>query len=86
MTYEQQQNFFNGINLIALALGWENLQENRLQTAYNDVHEANDKQAEYLLGEIRAMTDELNKRLERQDEMLKKILKAIEDARNATDT
>lgn len=76
---EQQQYFFsNAINLLALALGIENLQENRAQSQYNDVHAANDQQAEYLLGEIKALFAEQNEILEKQNQMLDRLLKAID--------
>lgn len=65
---EQQWNAFqNFINIFALGIGLENLSENRAQSRYNDVHAANDKQAEYLLGEIKALFDE-------QNAMLKQII------------
>lgn len=76
---EQQQFYFSSvINLLALALGIENLQENRAQSAYNDVRSANDEQAEYLLGEIKSLFEEQNRILEKQNEMLEKLLKAME--------
>ena len=60
MMNEQQQYYFsNAINLLALALGFENLQENRQQSAQNDVQAANDKQAEYMLAAINKRFDEL---------------------------
>lgn len=66
----QQENFFNLINLLSFALGVENLQENRQQSAFNNVHTANDKQAEFLIGEIKAMFEEQNKKI---DEILKRL-------------
>lgn len=72
---EQQQFYFsNAINLLALALGIENLQENRAQSAHNDVQAANDRQAEYLLAELNKKFDEQNAILEKQNEMLDKLL------------
>ena len=53
--------FYNLVNLLALGIGVMNLQENREQTAYNDVHASNQKQAEYLLNEINARFDEQNR-------------------------
>ena len=55
------------IDILAVAsvlLGMQNLQENRQQSAHNDVQLANDKQAEYLLSEINRRFDEQNKTLE----------------------
>lgn len=75
---EQQQFYFsNAINLLALALGFQNLQENRSQSAHNDVQVANDRQAEYLLSELNKKFDEQNAILEKQNEMLEALLKVI---------
>lgn len=52
-----------------------NLQENREQSAHNDVSAANDKQAQYLLSE-------LTKKFDEQNEMLKKILTILEAPEN----
>ena len=75
---EQQQFYFsNAINLLALALGIENLQENRSQSAHNDVQTANDRQADYLLSELNKKFDEQNAILEKQNEMLEALLRSI---------
>lgn len=58
------------ISVLSLALGWENLIENRAQSAQNNVSAANDKQAQYLL-------EELGRRFEEQNEMLREILKVV---------
>lgn len=58
------------ISVLSFLLGVENLQENRQQSAQNDVTAANDKQAKRIL-------DEVGKRLDRQDEILNKILEVI---------
>lgn len=60
------------LGLLSLYLAILNLQENREQSAHNDVSVANDKQAQYLLTEI-------NRKFEEQNEMLKKILSMLED-------
>lgn len=70
----QYDNFINAINIAAFLLGYENLQENRMQSAYNDVHAANDQQAQYLLQEIDRRFQEQNKILEKQNEMFDKII------------
>lgn len=64
-------NFFNAVNVAALAIGLQNLEENRQQTAYNDVHASNQKQAEYLLKEIDA-------KFEAQNKILSEILERLE--------
>nr|DAK80059.1 MAG TPA: hypothetical protein [Caudoviricetes sp.] len=59
------------INALSLLLAVANLNENREQSAHNDVQKANDKQAEYLLREI-------NTRFEQQNEMLLEIMARLE--------
>lgn len=56
--------------LASFLLGYENLMENREQSRQNDVQAANDKQAQYLLKELRKQFDEQNK-------MLKQILEVL---------
>lgn len=56
----------------SLALGYENLRENREQSEHNDVQRANDAQAAMLL-------DAIGARLDAQDEKLDEILKAVEN-------
>lgn len=78
--YQNNDNI-NGndiINALSLLLAVANLNENREQSAHNDVQTANDKQAEYLLREI-------NTRFEQQNEMLLEImarLKLLEEKDN----
>lgn len=78
----QYDNFINAINIAAFLLGYENLQENRQQSAYNDVHAANDQQAQYLLDEIDRRFQEQNKILEKQNEILDIIIKLLEVNQN----
>lgn len=78
MNSQQENNFFNAVDLAALIIGIQNLRENRQQSAYNDVHAANDKQAEYLLQQINARFDEQNKILNRQNEILERLLELLE--------
>lgn len=71
--YQNNDNI-NGndiINALSLLLAVANLNENREQSAHNDVQTANDKQAEYLLSEI-------NTRFEQQNEMLLEIMARLE--------
>lgn len=55
---------------MSFVLGYENLMENRQQSAQNDVSAANNRQAKYLM-------QELGRRFEEQNEMLREILKAV---------
>lgn len=63
------------LSVLSILLGVQNLQENRQQSAHNDVSAANDKQAQYLLAA-------LSKKFDEQNEMLKKILSALEESKN----
>ena len=58
------QNYSDLLNALSLILAVENLKQNEAQSQYNDVHKANDKQAELLLKEI-------NDRFEKQNDMLR---------------
>jgi hypothetical protein len=63
------------ISILSFALGYENLMENREQSKQNDVQAANDTQAKYLL-------EELTKKFEEQNQMLKEILEVIKSDSN----
>ena len=73
---QQENNFFNAVDLLALIIGFQNLYENRQQSAYNDVHSANDEQAEYLLNEIKKLFEE-------QNALLKELLDRLKKGNNA---
>lgn len=67
----------DSLAILSVILGIENLEENRSQSAQsekllrqNNVQDANDKQAQYLLEELRKQFDEQNK-------MLKEILEVL---------
>ena len=69
--FNQNQNFMNAVDLAALLIGIVNLQENRQQTAYNDVNTANEREARYIL-------EQVNMRLDAQDAMLRRILDRLD--------
>lgn len=83
MNYQQEQNFFNALNIFSVALGYENLQENRAQSRYNDVHAANDRQAEYLLGQLDKRFTELASAISEQNVILKEILECVKNGQAA---
>ena len=60
------------INILSLVVGSQNMQENKLQSAKNDVQEANKNQERYLFQEINRRFDEQNRMLERLIELLEK--------------
>lgn len=62
------------LNIVSILIGLQNLQENREQTAHNDVQIANDNQAKFLL-------DELKKQFDEQNKMLKEILEILKNAK-----
>lgn len=61
----------DALGLFSVYLAILNLQENREQSAHNDVSIANDKQAQYLI-------KELGRKFDEQNEMLKRILSILE--------
>ena len=63
--------FLDLINTLSLIIGIKNLQENREQSAQNNIQAENDKQAKYLLSE-------LNKQFEEQNNLLNKIINILE--------
>lgn len=69
-----EQRRFDAIDVISVMsflLGYENLMENRQQSAQNDVSAANDKQAQFLI-------EELGRKFEEQNAMLREILEVLE--------
>ena len=61
------QNYSGLHNALSLILAVENLKQNEAQSQYNDVHRANDEQAELLL-------EKINKRFAEQNENIAQIL------------
>ena len=76
--YNQNNELINLINILSFVVGLQNMQENRQQSAHNDVQTANSAQAEYLLNEINRRFDEQNNILEEQNIMLAKLLELLE--------
>ena len=73
----KELSWLDVLTVASFMLGYENLMENRSQSAQSDqllrqnnVQDANDKQAQYLLGELR-------KQFEEQNKMLKEILEVL---------
>lgn len=61
------------VSLLSLVIGYQNLIENRQQSAHNDISAANDRQAQTLL-------EELSKKFEEQNVMLREILEVVNNA------
>jgi hypothetical protein len=66
MNDKWQLDYIDIISILSFVVGLQNMQENREQSAHNDVSAANDKQAAFLL-------EEIGKRLDRQDAALERI-------------
>lgn len=71
MGEQRQFGALDMISLLSFFLGYENLLENRQQSAHNDVSAANDKQAKFLL-------EELSRKFEEQNSMLREILEVLQ--------
>lgn len=67
-------NLGNLLNLISILIGLQNLEENREQSAANDVHSANQQQAKDILDDLHEQFDLQNKMLEYQNHLLEEIL------------
>lgn len=67
-------NLGNLLDLISILLGWQNLIENRQQSAYNDVQKANKVQERHMLDDLHAQFDEQNEILKYQNSLLEQIL------------
>lgn len=75
---DKQYDFLDFLSIMSFYLGYCNLIENEAQSKNtdelikkNDINSANDKQARFLI-------EELNRKFEEQNAMLKRILKAVE--------
>lgn len=66
-----QFDVLDALTVASFLLGYENLIENRQQSAQNDVSAANDKQASYLI-------EEIGKRLDKQDKALETLVYKLE--------
>lgn len=64
----------NLLDLVSIMLGYENLMENRQQSADNDVAKHNKKQSDALLQDLHAQFDRQNEMLEYQNRLLEEIL------------
>lgn len=58
-----QLDFIDILSVISFYIAILNLNENRIQSSHNDVQAANDKQAHYLLNEIKRLFEEQNQML-----------------------
>lgn len=75
MGEQRQFDALDIISVLSFLLWYQNLQENRQQSAHNDVSAANDKQAKFLL-------EELDRKFEEQNEMLMQIFEELQNGKN----
>lgn len=65
-----QWNLIDVLSILSFYIAILNLKENEEQSAHNDVQKANQKQADYLLKEVKRLFQE-------QNEMLSEILEKL---------
>ena len=65
------------LNVLSILLGLQNLQENREQSAHNDVQVANEQQAKLILEEVRALVKDVHSHLAKQDDILSEIYRKV---------
>lgn len=65
------------LNLISIILGYENLMENRQQSADNNVEKHNRKQSDQILTDLHKQFDKQNEILKYQNRLLEQILKIL---------
>ena len=70
-------NYSDLLNALSLILAVENLKQNEAQSQYNDVHKANDEQAELLLENINERFAEQNDMLREHTALLTEILEIL---------
>lgn len=68
----ENNNQFYLLSVLSVILGYQNLIENRQQTAQNDVNAANNKQTEILFNRLENKFNEQNQKIEEILEILKK--------------
>lgn len=68
----QQLSVIDILSVMSFVIAIQNLDENRQQSAHNDIQAANAKQEQHLLQEIKKMFEEQNK-------MLNEILSLLRD-------
>lgn len=78
----QQLSAIDILSVMSFIIAIQNLDENRQQSAHNDVQAANAKQEQHLLQEIKKMFEEQNQMLEDQNKMLEKIFSLLKQVNN----
>ena len=66
-------NFGILLDIISILLGYENLMENRQQSAENNINKSNQEQAKQILDDLHKQFDKQNAMLEYQNHLLEEI-------------
>lgn len=74
MISDNNDNFSDILNIVSILLGYQNLIENRQQSADNNISKNNQEQAKQILNDLHAQFDNQNKILEYQNQLLNEIL------------
>lgn len=74
MISDNNDNFSDILNIASIFLGYQNLIENRQQSADNNISKNNQEQAKQILDDLHAQFDNQNKILEYQNQLLNEIL------------
>lgn len=69
--------FGNMLDVLSIMLGYENLMENRQQSADNNVAKHNNEQTKKLLDDLHLQFDNQNKILRYQNKLLEQILEIL---------
>ena len=82
--YNENNNdmFGNLLNVVSIMLGYENLMENRQQSADNNVAKHNSEQTKKLLDDLHLQFDNQNKILKYQNTLLEQILEILKGDKN----
>lgn len=72
---KDMSDFF--LNFIGIILGYQNLLENRQQSAYNNINKSNQEQAKKILDDLHIQFNIQNAMLEDQNRSLEEILKIL---------
>lgn len=75
-------NFGILLDIISILLGYENLMENRQQSAENNINKSNQEQAKQILDDLHEQFNEQNTMLEYQNHLLEQILKILKGEEN----
>lgn len=76
--YNQNENFMDAVNIAGFILGIVNVLQNAEALSQNDILDMNQQQSKFILSELEKRFSEQNEILEKQNDMLKRILDLLE--------